>query len=40
MAIRKHVSVRRDKKIFRKTASRVNVKNLPAKTMMRGGFHF
>lgn len=37
---RKKVSMKGSKKLFKATANKTNVKNLPGKRMMRGGFHF
>ena len=37
MATRQRVSPRRDKRIFRRTASRTDVKNIPGRVVQRGG---
>ena len=34
---RQHVNKRRDQRIFRRTASRTDVKNIPGKVVQRGG---
>ena len=35
--LRKHVNKRKDQRIFRKTASRTDVKNIPGRVVQRGG---
>lgn len=37
--LKKRVKAAVDKRIFRKTANRTNVKNISGKRNMRGGFH-
>lgn len=37
MSLRRRVSPRRDKAIFRKTASRMEAKNIPGRVVQRGG---
>lgn len=37
MRSRSHVRPRKDKAIFRKTAARTNVKNIPGHVIQRGG---
>lgn len=40
MGKRKKISMKGSKALFKKTANRTNVKNIPGKNVMRGGFHF
>ena len=35
--LRKHVNKKRDQRIFRRTASRTDAKNIPGKVVQRGG---
>lgn len=37
MGLRKRVNPSRDRKIFRRTASRTDVKNIPGRVVQRGG---
>lgn len=37
MAVRSRVRPRKDRKIFKKTAARIHVKNLPGHNLTRGG---
>lgn len=38
--MRKKMSKRASRALFKKTANKTNVKNIPGKKMMRGGYHF
>lgn len=37
MGLRQRVSPRRDRKIFKRTAARTDVKNIPGRVVQRGG---
>lgn len=37
MSLRRRVSPRRDKAIFRRTASKTDAKNIPGRVVQRGG---
>lgn len=37
MRSRSHVNARKDKRIFKRTASATNVKNIPGRIVQRGG---
>lgn len=37
MALRQRVNRKRDHRIFRRTASRIDVKNVPGRVISRGG---
>lgn len=37
---RKILKKRVNKALFKRTANKTNIKNIPGKKMMRGGFHF